>query len=491
MAGNSLIGGDRHGSAAGDAAPTSPTLNAWARRLALLLCLGLVIALPVAWVGSQYQGRDINSALSFKVNDAWCDLGYSPTSFGAHCFGDYSQALVAAKLDFQLLDAPVLMTQHLINAIGWSESQTYSSLYPPVSQFPHVTAALLADSSGQREGAFYTYMLLLALAVLSPALWVAYRWRRSPFALVPLILIGVAATPVFAVLDRGNSAGFAVPFLLAFAIFLGREPRWASPAAVVGAALVRPQFVLLALALLAVRQWRRAAAAVAAFASITVASFALTPGGFSSALGEWYARVSSLASVGFGSVASDTPANPSISRSIAATASVLSDAPASLGSAGAWLANVVLDNPLIPVAVLVALVAWVFCLAPPGAVPRSVAVVLPLAIASLAPGFTPAYYLLFAVVLGALVLNYSGSDGEQFIEHHASRWHQVWGWFVVIAVALSLTPITLAGDTPSGSLVPRNSLILENIGRLWLAVILVGLAVAIARTVVARRSPPA
>ncbi len=462
--------------------PGAPRLSTWARRLILLLTAGLVVALPVAWVGSQYEGKDIGASLSYPAKDGWCHVGYTAPGFGIHCFGDYAQGVVGAQVDFGLPGAP------LPESIpGISPGEVYTSLYPPIGQFPHVVSALAANSDFGRERMFYTYMLLLAIAVFAPALWAAWRWRRSPFLIVPVILIGVAAVPVFAMLDRGNSAGFVVPFVLAFAVLLGRDPPWAAPAAVVGAALVRPQFILLAVGLFAVRQWRRALAAAGVFAVITVASFALMPSGFSAAFGSWYERLSSLNTAGAGSVARDTPANPSIARSATAAAGWLSNAPSFIGEwAGATMERFV-STPLLPVAILLLITAVLFIMAA-GSVPRSIAVVLPLGIASLAPGVAPVYYLMFTVVIAALILTDAPRDGDAFLVDGESWWTRAWGWLLIVALALSITPITLAADTPEGSPLPRHSYILENIGRLWFLVLLVALAVLVAHLVVRRRS---
>ena len=461
--------------------PGAPRLSTWARRLILLLTAGLVIALPLAWVGSQYEGKDIGAAISWTANDGWCHAGYTPPGFGIHCFGDYAQAVVGAQIDFGLPGAP------LPESIpGVQPGAVYTSLYPPIGQFPHVTAALAASSEFGRERTFYTYMILLALAVFAPSLWVAWRWRRSPFLIVPVILIGVAAVPVFAMLDRGNSAGFVVPFVLAFAVLLGRDPPWAAPGAVVAAALVRPQFILLSVGLLAVRQWRRALLAVGVFAAFTLASFALMPGGFSASFQTWYQRVSGFNTAGAASVASDSPANPSIARSATALAGWSTNAPSVIGEWAVAVMEQFVSAPLIPVAIIVAITGVLFVFAA-GAVPRSIAVVLSLGIASLAPGVTPVYYLIFAVVIAGLVLTDASDDGSAFLPSAREWWSSAWGWLLIAAVALSLTPITLAADAPEGVL-PRHSYVLENIGRLWLLVLVAGLVLLAAATFTARRS---
>ena len=467
-----------------DPAPPSaggPPIGRWGRLLVILLSLGLLVALPTAWVTTQYKGEEINSALSYPANDGWCHLGYTAPGFGIHCFGDYAQALISAQVDLDLPGAPPA------GVIPGVTNPDYTSLYPPVSQYPHVLSALAANSDIGRERTFYGYMSLLALAVFAPALWVAWMWRRSAFAVVPLILIGVAAVPVFATLDRGNSAGFVIPFLLAFAIFLGRDPRPAAPIAAVGAALVRPQFILIAVGLLAVRQWKQAIAAVASFAVITVASFALMPAGFTASFRSWYDTVSGLTSAGVASVTRDIPANPSIPRSVTAAASWVGGAPSALGEAGWWVAGQVVSRPLLPVVLILIVTALLFIFAP-GSVPRSVAVVLSLSIAALSPAVAPVYYLGFALVVGALILRDSGGGTRGLLDEGDTWPHRIWAVAVVVAVTLSLVPLTFRGLAPEGWPVPRQAWVLENVGRLWFLLVVGALAWLLARAVGAARA---
>lgn len=444
-------------------------------RLVLLLTAGLLIALPAAWISSQYFGNEVNATLSFHADDGWCNWGYTP-DFGKHCFGDYVQPLVGAQVDFRLADVSA-------DAIPGVTNPAYTSLYPPASQAPHVAAAIAANSFLGHDITFIAYMLLLAASVLAPALWVAWGWRESPFVLIPVLLLGVATVPVFATLDRGNSAGFVVPFLLCFAIFLGRTPTWVAPTAVVAAALVRPQFILIALALLAVRQWRQALAAVGAFGAVTLLSFALVPSGFAASSRAWLDSVSGLSSVGFGGVTSDTPANISVSRSVVALGGWLARGPSLIGDAGGWIQSTVVAHPSLPLAVLILVTGSLFLLAG-GRLPRAIVLTIPLALAATASGIAPSYYLGFALVLAALIVGNRGSLRAALLDDGGREWWcEGWRWLTLLAIALSLTPLTFVGDTTSGAPIMRSSLVLENIGRLWLVVMVMGLAVTAARLI--------
>ena len=92
--------------------------------------------------------------------------------------------------------------------------------------------------------------------------------------------LGVAAIPVWTAIDRGNSVGFAVPIALVFLVALCRR-RWRLAAImVVLAALVKPQFVVLAVALFAARQWRWGGLTVAGAAVTNLAAYLLWPRNF-------------------------------------------------------------------------------------------------------------------------------------------------------------------------------------------------------------------
>ncbi len=442
----------------------------WARRLLILLSLGLIVALPALWISSQYLQNEIGGVLSYNVNDGWCEKGVYP-GLGIHCFGDYTSQVLTAERDFGIESADV---DH-----GTGSGRAYESLYPPISQFPHVVAGIVRGGTESDQFAFYLYITLLALAVLAPALWVAWRWRASALWLIPLLLIGVAAVPVIAAIDRGNSAGLVVPLLLAFAIFLGKDPPWLAPGLAVGVALVRPQFVLVAIALFAIGRWRHALAAGAAFVGITVASFAVTAGGWTSAARSWWENVTGFQG-GAGNIGLPTPANISIPRSLVSAGAWVGELPGPVGAFGRWLAQSVYDRPLFSVAAIAIVTTGVFLLAS-GRVPRSVAIVVPLVIAGTASTVSPIYYLSFALVVAALVLGtrVAGGDEPGLLDTEGNEdprtpWY--WGWPLVVITTLSLAPLPFVVDTEPGSLILRNAYILENVGKGWLAVVIIGLA---------------
>ncbi|WP_373121626.1 hypothetical protein [Mycobacterium marinum] len=82
---------------------------------------------------------------------------------------------------------------------------------------------------------------------------------------------------MWAVIDRGNSVGLVTPMGLVFLVGLHRR-RWKLVTVmVVLAALVKPQFALLAVALFAARQWRLGGIAVVGIAFSNLAAYLLWP----------------------------------------------------------------------------------------------------------------------------------------------------------------------------------------------------------------------
>ena len=127
--------------------------------------------------------------------------------------------------------------------------------YPAAAMVPHLLFGLPAYWLGVPRLGLIGYLFALTVAVLTPAVWAA-RGARGLERVVVFVALGAAAIPAWAVIDRGNSVGFLAPIALVFLVALCRQ-RWGLVAVmVVLAALIKPQFAVLAVALFAARQWR-------------------------------------------------------------------------------------------------------------------------------------------------------------------------------------------------------------------------------------------
>jgi hypothetical protein len=144
---------------------------------------------------------------------------------------------------------------------------------------PPMIFGVLGKWLGAPRLGLFGYQLLLTLACLSPAVW-AVRGARGPERIVVFVACGIAAIPAWMMINRGNSAGFVVPVALAFLVALCRR-RWGLlTIAVIIAALVKPQFAVLGVAMFAARQWRWAGTAVAWVVISNLAAYALSPRDF-------------------------------------------------------------------------------------------------------------------------------------------------------------------------------------------------------------------
>ncbi|MEO2139315.1 MAG: glycosyltransferase 87 family protein, partial [Thermoleophilia bacterium] len=251
------------------------TTDPWRRRLLTLLIGLFAVGVVVGWASTSYFGRNPAAVESFAPTDGWCDP--ASQGLGVHCFGDFQ--VPRLFLDEESIYDPIYPAPGV---------KPVPNPYTPTSMAPHVFAGAVEWVGLGQRTSMVVFLVLLAVAMLAPALWSILGRPGRPRDWLPLLVIGVASGPFLTMMDRGNSAGFAVPFILLFALYVRRRPEWVAPVAMIGAALIRPQFILLALALIAFGRIRSAAAAVAAWAALSIAAFAVIPGGFASNLSGWW-----------------------------------------------------------------------------------------------------------------------------------------------------------------------------------------------------------
>lgn len=220
----------------------------------------ILIASALSWaicfILTQYYSVDVISSLAWLPDDCFPNWDMK---IGRHCFNDYSMfALVG------VLPNP------------W---EPYKTAYPagglvPLMIFASPAAWLHAPRLG-----LIGYLCALTTAVFTPAVWAA-RGARGLERLMVFVALGAAAIPAWMTIDRGNSAGFVVPIGLVFLVALSRQ-RWSLVAImVVLAALVKPQFAVLVVALFAARQWRMGGIALGGVVISNLAAYLLWPRDF-------------------------------------------------------------------------------------------------------------------------------------------------------------------------------------------------------------------
>jgi hypothetical protein len=347
------------------------------------ILLASTVSAATGFVLAQYYSVDVlSSLLANPAEDCWLDWG---TQIGRHCFGDYPWA-VGVGMRPNPWEPYALF-------LPWHNYQADQNDYVAAGMVPQLLFGLPAKWLGTPRLGLIGYLLGLTIAVFTPAVWAA-RGARGLERVVVFVALGAAAIPAWTVIDRGNSVGFVTPIALVFLVAL-RQQRWRLVAImVVLAALVKPQFAILAVALLAARQWRWGGLAVGGAVIANLAAYLLWPRDFPETI------VQSI----HNALHHGSPVkrvwlqNASFGRGIFFIPDMIETQ--RRGS----LPSGFLDGPrsLIGYVVLVAVVGCVLALG--RRIPPVMVGIALLATASLFPSLSYRYYLLFALPFAALVV---------------------------------------------------------------------------------------
>ncbi|MHA7653208.1 glycosyltransferase family 87 protein [Mycobacterium sp. ML4] len=228
------------------------------------ILLASTVSAATGFVLTQYYSVDVLSSVLYPPQDCWLGL---PTNIGRHCFNDYTAVIAAA------------MRPNPWVPLDFSHPVLAPIRYPAAGMVPQVAFGLLGQWLGAPRLGVLGYLVVMTIAVLTPAVW-ASRGAPGLERVVILVACGPLALPAWFAIDRGNSVGFVVPIALVFLVALCRQ-RWGLVAImVVLAALVKPQFAVLGLALLAGRQWRLTGMAVIGGVVTNLAAYLLWPQDF-------------------------------------------------------------------------------------------------------------------------------------------------------------------------------------------------------------------
>ncbi|OBH58709.1 glycosyltransferase 87 family protein [Mycobacterium sp. E2479] len=396
------------------------------------LMLGAILLVSAVSVATSYVlvqcfSVDVLSSLLWIPQDCW--LAQS-ASIGRHCFGDYTMVV-----DTGLQPDP------------WAYSQVLPPDYHPVLMggpaagwLPHMLFAAPAKWLGVPRLGLIAYLFALTVAVVSPAVWAA-RGTRGLERVVVFVALGAAAIPAWAVIDRGNSAGFVVPIALVFLVAL-RRGQWGVVALmVVLAAIVKPQFAVLVVALLAARQWRWAGAAVAGGVGANLAAYLLWPRDFPQTIPQSLRSFFHAAS-SFGGL-TDVK-NVSFGRALLLFPDAVKGA-----QTGGKIPEGFLAGPrwMIGIAILIIVVVCLLVLG--RRIPPVMAGVVLLATAALSPSVAMLYSLVFVLPVAALVVrDPDGSPAEGIFDRLALRdtRRRAVGRCITWAVALSIAQVAILGQ---------------------------------------------
>jgi hypothetical protein len=415
----------------------------------------------ICFVLAQYYSIEVFSTLTFPPNDCW-PMGIN---VGRHCFNDYEAITVVAA-----------------RSNPWD--QYFHPAYPAAGFVPHMFFGAPAAWLHAPWLGLVCYLLGLVIAVFTPAVWAARAAGGLERAVV-FIALGAGAVPAWAVIDRANSVGFVAPIALAFLVALYRR-RWGLVAImVVLAALLKPQFAVLAVALFAARQWRLGGIALGGILISNVAAYLLWWRHFPETIvqtidnvrdyGSSFSALVGMYNVSFAKAVLFIPDELIRQR--------LGHVP------DGFLAG---PRSLIGAAVLVVVVVCVLTLG--RRIPPVMVGIALLPTASLFPALTHHYYLVFALPIAALVArDPDGPRGSGIFDRLAAlgERRRAVGICVSLAAALSIAQVVLPGATGQvygSTLVVPTTAVLTPI--LWL-VACAAIIVSYARTPACRASTDA
>ena len=395
----------------------------------LLLGTVLLVSAVSAVTGfvlAQYSSVDAISSLIFIPDDCSGDWGMN---VGRHCFSDYPMTVNYGMRPNPWEPYPV-HTQS-----GW---KTAYNNYPAAGILPQMLFGVLGKWLGAARLGLFGYLLALTIAALSPAVWAA-RGARGVERVVVFVACGIAAIPAWMAIDRGNPVALLAPVALVFLVALSRR-RWGLVTImVILAALVKPQFALLAVALFAARQWRWGGIAVAGAVLSNIGAYLLWPRDFPGTITQSLHNV-----LGFGSFhALVVHFNVSFAKGLLMIPDGIK-----ARETGGTIPDGFLAGPrsLIGYGIVVLVVVGVLALG--RRIPPVMLGIVLLATAALFPALSLPYYLVFVLPIAALVVrDPDGPPGTGIFDRPAvlgGRRRAV-GVCVSLAAALCIAHIALPG----------------------------------------------
>ncbi|WP_055365747.1 glycosyltransferase 87 family protein, partial [Mycobacterium tuberculosis] len=307
------------------------------------------------------------------------------------------------------------------------------------ARIPYAIFGLPSHWLGAPRLGLICYLVALTMAVISPAIWAA-RGARGLERVVIFVTLGAAAIPAWGVIDRGNSTGFVVPIALAYFVALSRQ-RWGlATITVILAVLVKPQFVVLGVVLLAARQWRWAGIGITGVVVSNIAAFLLWPRGFPGTITQSIHGIIKFNS-SFGGLRD--PRNVSFGKALLLIPDSIKNYQSGKIPEG------FLTGPRTQIGFAVLVIVVVAVLALGRRIPPVMVGIVLLATATFSPADVAFYYLVFVLPIAALVArDPNGPPGAGIFDQlaaHGDRRRAV-GVCVSLAVALSIVNVAVPGQ---------------------------------------------
>lgn len=386
------------------------------------------ISLAMAYILIQWFAVDVIASLLNVPQDCWVDW---QMGIGRHCFSDYA---MTANVGLQANPWTYELT------LPWGNYQPHPIGYPAGGLLPAVLFGFPAHLLGAPQLGLLAYLLALSIAVFAPAVWAA-RGAHGLERVVVLVALGAAAIPAWGVIDRGNTAGFIVPVALVFLVALRRQ-RWALVAVmVVLAALIKPWFVLLAVAFFAARQWRWGGVALVSVAVTNVAAYLLWPRDFPNTIMQTVHNLSYTTDAFQDHV---SLRNVSFGRGILLIPDVLE-----FFTTGGKMPDGFLAGPRALIGYVILVVVLIAVVALGRRIPPVMTGIALLATSTLFLPVAYYYHLVFVLPIAALIVRDpkgpSGSGIFDGLEREGGGRRRAVGIFVSLATALSIAQVALPG----------------------------------------------
>ena len=410
--------------------------NVWGERLMSLTLAFVALSFIGILILGSYYDQPITQALSFTVQDnERFDSG-----LGLHSFSDFQDIRYS------------LPTEEYPNV--WINSPS-ASPYPPTALIPSYLAKIIQLELGVQKS-LYIYLFALICCLSVPALYAARTIKTTTEKILAFLLLSIFTQPVIMAFDRGNSVAFALPFIFFFALNFLRQRIYLASIFLVGATAVRPQFILLGLALLITRGTKAIIASTISSLSIFFVSFLFMPGPYSTNIQSWYSNLRNYANGS--SAAYVFPANLSLSASF-----------------GGFISPAWYSKSMVVILSFIILIFYIF----KTSTDRPRILIISLSLPTLIPAVTYGYYSIFVIVIAAFII-----INPTFLDHlknvpinSLTRVHRglnnFYNYLLITIIAVSLAPI------PFVMQLGRNSIALENFSSIWLVVLIATLCMQI------------
>ena len=385
-------------------------INSFSNLYVLILGTFITGGLLTSLIASSYLGLRIMEAISFKSSDDWCNPIES--GIGNHCFGDFQLPMILVK-----------------ESNPWILGHSY----PPISMLPNIIFNFLKNEILGPEFSLYFYICLQVIAICFP-LFIALEKYDFAIRIILTFFLSIFTLASLNSLDRGTSAIFAVPFLfLAAKNYLTLNSKnlliWT-----IIAGFIRPQFIFIALFLLAMKEYKKFFLSIAIFISSIAVGFALWPGDRILHVKSWFNTTSNYDS--YAQSTANWPINISAGKSLSRILSYLTEKFPNHEIFN-YLNSWTLNNFKI-FGILIGLL--IFALTFGGQISKSIIVVAVLLGPAVIPGVSWSYYLMVLIPISALLIS-STIEGVGLLDE--SNLNIFAKFHIIFTVALVLSPFAL------------------------------------------------